>query len=107
MQWLGDLQEDGKWALKPYTGDFMMERFTHFVLWLGRRGDPIGEWLGSKLLSPIVDPLFNRLFPTRESKDKALEEMRRDDPLAWLGISHEPPEIWKSLLWWVIFVVGM
>jgi hypothetical protein len=42
MRLLGDAREDGKWRLKPYTGDFMMQRLSHFVLWLARRGDPLG-----------------------------------------------------------------
>jgi hypothetical protein len=68
-----------------------------------KKGDPIGQWLWLHLFSPIED----RLFPTRESKDEALKEIRRDDPLVRLGVSQEPPAVWKSLLWWGIFVVGI
>jgi hypothetical protein len=68
-----------------------------------KKSDPIGEWLGRHLLAPVV----NRFLPTTEDKKRALEVMQRDDPFARLGISQGPPELWKSLLWWGIFVVGM
>jgi hypothetical protein len=70
---------------------------------LFKKSDPIGEWLGRHLLEPLV----NHFLPTAEDKKKAIEAIQRADPLARLGISQGPPEMWKSLLWWGIFVVGM
>ena len=70
---------------------------------LMKKGDPIGEWLGRHLLSHIED----RLLPTPEDKKKALEDIKRDDPLVRLGMTQDSPEVWKSLLWWGIFLVGM
>jgi hypothetical protein len=70
---------------------------------LMKKGDPIGEWLGRHFLEPLV----NRFLPTPEDKKRAFETIQRDDPLIRLGISAGPPEVWKSLLWWGIFVLGM
>jgi hypothetical protein len=70
---------------------------------LTKKGNPIGEWLWRLLLSPLED----RLLPTTEDKQRALEDMQRNDPLVRLGISQESPAVWKSLLWWGIFVFGM
>jgi len=81
----------------------MTRAFSRFHSWLTRKADPIGEWLWSRFLSPIEE----RLFPSPESKQTALEEIRRDDPLVRLGMSQDPPEVWKSLLLWAIFVVGI
>ena len=66
-------------------------------------GDPIGEWLGRRFLEPLV----NHFLPKPEDKQRALETIQRDDPLLRLGMSQGPPEVWKSLLCWGIFVVGM
>lgn len=74
---------------------------------LMKKGDPIGEWLGRHFLDPIVDPIVNHFLPTPEDKKRALETIQRDDPLIRLGMSQGPPEVWKSLLWWGIFVLGM
>ena len=70
---------------------------------LMKKGDPIGEWLGRRLLEPLV----NRFLPAPEDKKRALETIQRDDPSLRLGMSQGPPEVWKSLLWWGIFVLGM
>lgn len=67
-----------------------------------RRGDPIGQWLG-RFLTPIFD---RYLHLTEQETREALEQLRRDDPLVRLGMTHEPPELWKSLLFWFIVVVG-
>ena len=74
---------------------------------LMKKGDPIGEWLGRHFLDPIVDPIVNHFLPTPEDKKRALETIQRDDPLIRVGMSQGPPEVWKSLLWWGIFVLGM
>jgi hypothetical protein len=81
----------------------MTQVFSRSYSWLTRKGDPVGEWLGRLILSPLVD----RFLPTAEDKMKAVEEIHRTDPLLRLGISKGPPEVWKSLLWWAILVVGM
>jgi hypothetical protein len=70
---------------------------------LMKKGDPIGEWLGRRFLEPLV----NHFLPTPEDKKRALETIQRDDPLIRLGMSQAPPKVWKSLLWWGIFVLGM
>ena len=70
---------------------------------LMEKGDRIGEWLGRHFLEPIV----NHFLPTPEDKQRALETIRRYDPLLRLGMSQGPPEAWKSLLLWGIFVLGM
>ena len=70
---------------------------------LVKKGDPIGEWLWRRFLEPFV----NHFLPTPEDKKRALETIQRDDPLLRLGISQGPPEVWKSLLWWGIFALGM
>lgn len=82
-----------------------MHRFYDFLdsMDLMKKGDPIGEWLGRRFLDPIV----NHFLPTPEDKKRALDVIKRDDPLVRLGMSQESPEVWKSLLWWAIFVVGM
>ena len=72
-----------------------------------KKGDPIGEWLGRHLLSPILSPIEDRFLSTPEDKKRALEAINRDDPLVRLGMTQDSPEVWKSLLWWGIFVVGM
>ena len=70
---------------------------------LFKKSDPIGEWLGRHFLEPLV----NHFLPTAEDKKRATEAIQRDDPLVRLGISQGPPEMWKSLFWWGIFVGGM
>ena len=67
-----------------------------------RKGDPFGEWLG-RLLTPIFDRC---LHLTEQETREALEQIKRDDPRVRLGMTNEPPELWKSLLLWFIFVVG-
>ncbi len=80
----------------------MAEWLSRLHSTLSRKGDPIGEWLGRLLLSPLED----RFLPTPEDKKKALEDIKRDDPLVRLGMTQDSPEVWKSLLWWGIFVLG-
>jgi hypothetical protein len=70
---------------------------------LMRKGDPIGQFLGRLLLRPFVQ----MLWPTPEEQRREFEIIQKTDPLRRLGISTDPPEIWKSLLWWSIFIVGM
>ena len=68
-----------------------------------RKGDPVGEFLGRLWLRPLVD----KLWPTPEEKRRMFETVQGTDPLRRLGISTDPPETWKSLLLWLILVVGM
>jgi len=70
---------------------------------LMKKGDPIAEWLGRRFLGPFV----NHFLATPEDQQRALETVQRYDPLLRLGVSQSPPEVWKSLLWWGIFVLGM
>ena len=53
-----------------------------------------------------TEPLVNHFLPTPEDKKRALETIQRHDPLIRLGMSQGPLEVWKSLLWWGIFVLG-
>ena len=76
--------------------------FSRLRSTLNRKGDPIGEWLWHRVLPPFE----GRLLPTPEDKKRALEDIKRDDPLVRLGMTQDSPEVWKSLLWWGIFVVG-
>ncbi len=68
-----------------------------------KKGDPIGEWLG-RMLSPLINRFVLR---TPEDNKRLLESTERDDPLRRLGMTQGPPEVWKSLLWWFIFLLGM
>ena len=70
---------------------------------LTKKGDPIGEFLGRLLLKPFVQ----MFWPTPGEQRRKFEIIQATDPLRRLGISTDPPEIWKSLLWWSIFIVGM
>ena len=70
---------------------------------LVQEGRSDGEWLGRRFLEPLV----NHFLPTAEDKKRAAETIQRTDPLVRLGISTEPPEVWKSLLWWGILIVGI
>ncbi len=81
----------------------MGEWFRGLRATLSRKGDPIGEWLWRR----VLPPLENHFLPTPEDKKRALDIIKRDDPLVRLGMSQESPEMWKSLLWWGIFVGGM
>jgi hypothetical protein len=80
----------------------MRKRFSRLHSTVSRKGDPIGEWLWHRVLPPLED----RLLPTPEDKKRALEDINRDDPLVRLGMTQDSPEVWKSLLWWGIFVLG-
>jgi multidrug efflux pump subunit AcrB len=71
---------------------------------LMRKRDPISAFLG-RLLSPWMARLF-RDHPedykqVKESEDKFDDWMRRH-----LGITNEPPEVWKALLLWIIVIFG-
>jgi hypothetical protein len=82
----------------------LLHRFYDFLDAMNlMKGDPIGEWLGRHFLEPFV----NHFLLTPEDKKRALETIQQDDPLIRLSMSQGPPEVWKSLLWWGIFVVGM
>jgi hypothetical protein len=82
--------------------DSMGRWFSRLHLTLSRKGDAIGEWLWHRVLPPLED----HLLPTPEDKRRALENIKRDDPLVRLGMTQDSPEVWKSLLWWGIFVLG-
>lgn len=81
----------------------MIQAFSRLRAWLSRKGNPIGECLWGVLVSPLLD----HILPTPDDKARAFDEMQRNDPLARLGLSKDPPAVWKSLLWWAIFIVGM
>ena len=67
------------------------------------KGDPVGEFLGRLILKPLV----NLVQPKVIEQEKAFQKLKASDPLRHLRISTELPENWKSILWWVIFIVGM
>ena len=81
-----------------------MKKKRSIAEFLTSKGDPIGEFFGRVLLLPLA-----RLFwPTSQEQQSKAETIRaQDDTLMRLRISTDPPEVWKSLLWWTIFLVGM
>jgi hypothetical protein len=68
-----------------------------------KKDDPIGNWLGRRLERLVGVSLGRTPQETAETR----EMMDQTDPLRRLGISNKAPEVWKSLLWWGILVVGM
>jgi hypothetical protein len=68
-----------------------------------RKGDAIGEWLGRQLLRFFS----NLLGRTPEERERFVETAQQNDPLKYLGITNDPPGIWKSILFWVLLIVGM
>lgn len=81
-----------------------MNRIRAALAFLMNKGDPIGNFLGRTLLLPIV-----RIFwKSEEERQRKSEEIHAEyDPLHQLGISTDPPAVWKSLLWWAMWVVGI
>ncbi len=81
-----------------------MEKNNSIRQLLMRKRDPISAFLG-RLLSPWMARLFQdhpeNYTQVKESEDKFDEWMRRR-----LGITNEPPEVWKALLLWIIVIFG-
>jgi hypothetical protein len=81
-----------------------MEKSNSIRQLLMRKRDPISAFLG-RLLSPWMARLF-RDHPedyrqVKDSEDKFDDWMRRR-----IGITNEPPEVWKALLLWIIVIFG-